>query len=107
MRLLLPCYNLEEMLTIGHISDRFTRHHLHDSLKRERELSNRIAVLMTEKERRLKEIEKRVSLIQEGQELRAEKALRKEEVRVVLFSWSVRYRGRERSSSPIIEWPNL
>ena len=51
---------------------------------------------MTEKERRLKEIEKRVTLIHEGQELRAEKALRKEEVRVVLFSWSVRYRGRER-----------
>jgi len=97
---------LEEMLTIGHISDHLARRHLHDSLRRERELGNRIAVLVAEKERRLKEIEKRVTLIHEGQELRAEKALRKEEVMLPPFSWSVRCRRRGGSSRPIVSWRN-
>lgn len=92
------------MLTIRHISDHLTRRHLHDSLRRERELGNRIAVLMAEKERRLREIEKRVTLIHEGQELRAEKALRKEEVLLPPFSSSVRCRRRGGSSRPIVSW---
>jgi hypothetical protein len=39
------------MLTTRHISDHLARRHLHDSLRRERELGNRIGVLMAEKER--------------------------------------------------------
>jgi hypothetical protein len=68
------------MLSGRHISDHKVRLNLQFSLRKERELGNRINVLMAEKERRLKDIEKRVGQLHEEQELRAEKAMRKEEV---------------------------
>lgn len=55
------------MLTPRHISDHKVRLNLQLSLKKERELNNRICVLMAEKERRLKDIEKRVGQLHEEQ----------------------------------------
>lgn len=55
------------MLTSRHISHHKIRQNLDLSLRKEKELANRIAVLMAEKERRLKDIEKRVNQIHEEQ----------------------------------------
>lgn len=58
-------------------SDRKLKQCLIQTLKKEKELSNRIGVLMIEKEKKLKIIENRINKKQEENGLKMEKTIRK------------------------------
>jgi|JI10StandDraft_1071094.scaffolds.fasta_scaffold1078725_1 hypothetical protein len=53
---------------------------LWESLRKQKEISNRVNVLLAEKEKKLKGIERRIIVAHQEQEQRVERVLRKEEV---------------------------
>jgi hypothetical protein len=73
-----------------HITDIHPRqslkHNLTDCLRKQARLSNRINLLLLEKDRKLKTIEKRIIMTQQDQEIRIEKAMQHQEVHSQLVS---------------------